>query len=295
MTHGSLDALHALAERHLPSDVAARWLGLLRPAARLTAAHDTASGEGGQAYGSVGQLGGTPELPTSWDWPAWEGHGPLAFIASVDCAALPGGLDIALPGEGRLLFFYFDGQVDDGDALVIAGDRESWAGARVLYVPAGVEVSARETPAELEPYPAVPLTARTEMTSVDRWHPLAGEVFAPGAPAAQPQENPAWAEAFLDALEEVDTSIGHQIGGHARPVQNTVELEIASAVLEGKVGWDDPRLVEEAGGWLLLAQIDSDSAAGMMWGDVGTLYWLIRPRDLAERRFDRAMFTWQCC
>jgi hypothetical protein len=22
-------------------------------------------------------------------WPVWEGHGPLSFIASVDCAALP--------------------------------------------------------------------------------------------------------------------------------------------------------------------------------------------------------------
>ncbi|WP_405633223.1 DUF1963 domain-containing protein [Streptomyces sp. NBC_00016] len=24
------------------------------------------------------------------------------------------------------------------------------------------------------------------------------------------------------------------------------------------------------------------------------MYRLIRPQDLAERRFDRAMFTWQC-
>lgn len=32
----------------------------------------------------------------------------------------------------------------------------------------------------------------------------------------------------------------------------------------------------------------------MTWGDAGALYWLIRPKDLAERRFDRARFTWQC-
>ncbi|MFD3645178.1 DUF1963 domain-containing protein [Streptomyces cyaneofuscatus] len=32
----------------------------------------------------------------------------------------------------------------------------------------------------------------------------------------------------------------------------------------------------------------------MMWGDAGVLYWLIRPEDLAERRFERAMSTWQC-
>ena len=29
-----------------------------------------------------------------------------------------------------------------------------------------------------------------------------------------------------------------------------------------------------------------DDAANMMWGDVGTLYWMIRPEDLAARRFD---------
>jgi uncharacterized protein YwqG len=33
----------------------------------------------------------------------------------------------------------------------------------------------------------------------------------------------------------------------------------------------------------------------MMWGDSGILYWLIRPDDLAARRFDGAAFTWQCC
>lgn len=32
----------------------------------------------------------------------------------------------------------------------------------------------------------------------------------------------------------------------------------------------------------------------MMWGDAVALYWLIRPKDLAKRRFDGAMFTWQC-
>lgn len=32
----------------------------------------------------------------------------------------------------------------------------------------------------------------------------------------------------------------------------------------------------------------------MMWGDCGALYWLIRPQDLREQRFDRALFTWQC-
>jgi uncharacterized protein YwqG len=32
----------------------------------------------------------------------------------------------------------------------------------------------------------------------------------------------------------------------------------------------------------------------MLWGDVGTLYWLIRPDDLAAGNFQASSFTWQC-
>jgi uncharacterized protein YwqG len=43
-----------------------------------------------------------------------------------------------------------------------------------------------------------------------------------------------------------------------------------------------------------LLQVDSDDAAGMMWGDAGMLYFWIRDDDLAARRFDRAWCVMQC-
>ena len=46
--------------------------------------------------------------------------------------------------------------------------------------------------------------------------------------------------------------------------------------------------------WTLLAQIDSDDRLGMMWGDVGTLYWLTRRQDLDEGPLKGSTFTWQC-
>ncbi|MFA7763935.1 DUF1963 domain-containing protein [Streptomyces sp. NRRL S-448] len=46
---------------------------------------------------------------------------------------------------------------------------------------------------------------------------------------------------------------------------------------------------------MLLAPIDTADEADMMWGNVDTLYWLIRPADLAAGRFDEASFAWQCC
>ncbi|MFF4353251.1 YwqG family protein [Streptomyces sp. NPDC001530] len=293
MTHGSLDALRDLAVRHLPPDDAERWLNLLRPGVRLEA---TAHGSAAAAHDVVGQLGGLPKLPADVHWPVWAAHGPLSFIAAIDCAALPAdALDIDLPADGTLLFFYFDGQLDDGEALVLAEDRDSWAGARVLHIPAGETVMEHTAPGGLQPYPVVPLTARVEMTAAEPWHPRIREAFAPGAPLGQRYNHPVCAQEFLNALWDFGDAIGHQIGGHARSVQNPVEIETAEASLDGEVSWEDPRLSEEAGNWVLLAQFDSEDAADMMWGDSGALYWLIRPRDLAERRFDRALFTWQCC
>ncbi|MFJ8863723.1 YwqG family protein [Streptomyces sp. NPDC102451] len=287
MTHGSLEALRSLALRHLSPEDAETWAGLLRPGMRLAAAAD--SGD------VVGRLGGLPVLPVTSAWPEWDGHGPLSFVASIDCARVPSAaLDVDLPPAGALLFFYFDGQLDDGEAVVLAEDRESWAGARVLYVEAGEEVAERGAPDGLTPYPMVPLTARTAMTATDPWHPSVRTAFAPDAPLGNRYDHPICSQPFLDALWDFDGGAGHQIGGHAHSVQNPVEIEIAEAVLDGEVSWADPRLSEEAGNWVLLAQFDSDEAADMMWGDTGVLYWLIRPEDLAERRFERAMFTWQC-
>lgn len=287
MTHGSRDALRSLALQHLSPGDAEKWIGLLRPGVHL----EVATGSDDVA----GRLGGLPALPAASEWPVWEGHGPLSFVASIDCAGLPtAAVDMDLPEAGTLLFFYFDGQLDDGEALVLAEDRESLAGARVLYVAAGEEIAERGTPVGVESYPVVPLTARLEMTAAEPWHPRIRNAFAAGAPLGNRYDHPVCAQEFLDALWEFDDEVGHQIGGHAHSVQNPVEIEIAEAVLNGQVSWDDPRLSEEAGNWVLLAQFDSEDAADMMWGDAGVLYWLIRPEDLAERRFERAMFTWQC-
>ncbi|MFF7725520.1 YwqG family protein [Streptomyces sp. NPDC008001] len=283
--------LHTLAREHLPAGIAERWIGLMRPSLRLEKTGTEGGATGSAAGGApvVGRLGGLPELPENEEWPVWEGHGPLSFVASLDCAALPSAaLDIALPPDGTLAFFYFDGQVDDGDALVSPYEPGSWAGARVLYVPAGVAVAERAAPEGIQPYPEVSLTARAEPTAPYLWHPVVYGEFDP-----MPDDHPLWDEDFREAVWELSEGTEHRIGGHANPVQDEVETEVARGAL-GNPPWSDPRIQEEALRWVLLAQFDSDDDADMMWGDCGALYWLIRPEDLAARRFDRAMFTWQC-
>ncbi|WP_190021173.1 YwqG family protein [Streptomyces hiroshimensis] len=293
MTQSTTDALHTLAREHLPAEIAERWIGLLRPSLRLEKATSTSTGTGTGAGTEgepvVGRLGGLPELPESEEWPVWEGHGPLSFVASLDCAALPSAaLDIAVPSDGTLAFFYFDGQLDDGCAVVSPYESGTWAGARVLYVPAGVPVAERAAPEGLRPYPEVALTARVETTAPYLRHPVVYREFAP-----MPDDHPLWDEDFQEGLWDFSEGTEHRLGGHANPVQDEVESEVACGVLENPP-WTDPRINDEALRWVLLAQFDTDDDADMMWGDCGALYWLIRPEDLAARRFDRAMFTWQC-
>lgn len=273
-------ALARLARKELPAPIADRWIGLLRPSYRLRVAGDDEP--------IVGHLGGVPVLPSSLAWPRSDRYGPLSFVAEIDCGRLPSDA-LSLPGTGTLSFFVRD------DLPTVRGEPGNRAVARVVYVPSETPVTERDPPTGADSYDLVELT---------------GELRATG---------PAWDSAvFRDAIADLrdqdafmnDWSIGdafrqalwklspgppdHRLGGHAHPIQNAVEQDVARTQLGGEVPYTDPALHREALRWNLLAQFDSDQSARMMWGDSGTLYWLTRPADLAARRFERASFTWQC-
>ncbi len=55
-----------------------------------------------------------------------------------------------------------------------------------------------------------------------------------------------------------------------------------------------PELEEGTPDWILLLQIDSDPAPGMMWGDEGRIYYWIRKQDLAGKDFGTVWFALQC-
>ncbi|MFE7185312.1 YwqG family protein [Streptomyces erythrochromogenes] len=291
MTHAPAEALHDLARRLLSPDDAARWIALLRPGLRL--AH---AGDGPVA----GRLGGLPDLPLDMPWPEWEGNGPLSHLASLDCAALTAAGDsgLALPASGTLLFFLFDGRLDDEDCMVYPSDPETRPGSRVLHVPADTPTRRHPAPAELSPYPEVALTAQAGLSVPTSDAPNVRAAFGEAGDHQSWRRHPVNARPFDTALRALDTHpsrSGHRLGGHPVPVQEPVEWEVARGLLGPDAAWQDSRLDDEAAEWVLLAQIDTDKAADMMWGDAGTVYWLIRPADLAAGRFEEAMFTWQCC
>jgi uncharacterized protein YwqG len=276
--------------RHFSPQDAETWVGLLRPAFHL--------GPMGPDDPVVGYLGGDPLLPEDMEWPVWEEHGPLAFVGAVDCGELPTAeLDIPLPQGGALLFFYFDGQVDDGSNGVdfLVPDSVT-SGARVLYVPADAEVDVRTPPEGITPYPRILLSGDLIATAPDNDHAAVHAAYGnPDDPTAI-YDHPINSDEFYDAMAEIrrEHSPHHQIGGYAFPIQGAVESEAAHAFHPGKEPESLAARKELAARLVLLAQIDSEPRNGMGWGDAGMLYWLIHPDDLAALRFESAAFTWQC-
>ena len=66
---------------------------------------------------------------------------------------------------------------------------------------------------------------------------------------------------------------------------------------ESPDGYSGPRAASPKSGtarWRLLFQVDSEDAAGMMWGDVGRLYYWIRDSDLRSSNFENCWMVLQC-
>ncbi|MGY0059034.1 YwqG family protein [Streptomyces sp. LZ34] len=286
----SLPLLSELAHERLPSGLADRFCSLLEPRGQILSA-----ARPGDEH--VGVLGGEPLLPEAVDWPVWEGHGPLSFIASLDCGPLSAAATgLTLPTDGTLLFFYFDGQADDHEAWVSPSNPESGPGSRVLYVPAGTPVLPRPTPAPLKPYRRVPLRTDPAVHLPQLTNP---ELHIPlGLDYETVSTDPVYV-ALQDAVWNL-RRVRHQVGGESDGVQGEVEYEVADFPDDWDLDEFDPDnphyddIIAEAARWRLLLQIASDDDADMLWGDAGALYWLISREDLAARRFDQVRFTWQC-
>ena len=285
------DYLSRLAAAHLPTEIASRWLAMLRPGIRLSP----------DQVGDVvlARLGGLPRVPAGFEWPTWDGHGPLSFVGEVDLDAVARSgldLDIRLPSTGRLLGFYFDGSFDDFNGLVGTWDKESLAGARLLHLVAKTsECVEHPTPGGVLEFRPQTLSGQQVMTFPNWEHPvLKGEFGEPGQDHREWMTHPVNAEPFVEALWTFHVGPRHQIGGWADPVQGPVEFEVAQGVMDESLSFGDENHTAEALRWSLLIQIDSDDASDMMWGDVGMLYWLSRELPTVGDELGTVSFTWQC-
>ena len=231
---------------------------------------------------TVCRLGGAPRLPASTAWPDRQGR-PLSFIAELDLTALRavGGPDW-LPASG-VLHLFFD--VEEEPWGFDPADHDGWKvimtdapAPRPLPRPPGLSGDRIFAP--------VALAGRSTLT-----YPTTERLDLPPEVGRTFEFEPV--HAFMDA--GLGDGPRHQVGGFPSPIQGDgmeLEAQLASngIYMGGPDSYTDARIAAlepGAADWRLLLQIDSDDAAGLMWGDTGTLYVWVREQDARMGDFSR--------
>lgn len=237
------------------------------------------------------RLGGLPDLGLGQEWPLWKER-PLSFIAQInlrDLSHFPASRE--LPSDGLLSFFY------DSEQSTWGFDPNDTGSFSVVFQPEqNLRNAARP---KLLPVEAVFPACRLTFT----------EVLSPPAPDSYVFNAMGFSDLdrhkYFDALHHLDGDDPFRwrshLLGHPDQIQGDMQEEcalVAAGLYCGdEKAYSDPRrpiLAREAPSWKLLLQIASEKEAGMMWGDLGCLYYWIHERDLRKQLFDRSWMILQC-
>lgn len=233
------------------------------------------------------KIGGQPDLPKHAEWFKEDNGRPLSFIAQINLTELASVNEIKeLPTSGVLYFFY------SADQSAWGFDPKDKDKFKVFFYEGDVSnLERREFPATLdEPARYNPCKLSFNMSaSLPNWDQdyVAGRL------------NKGEMDKYFNITEEEGSN---KLLGHADNIQNPMELEcelVTNGLYCGDAtGYNDPRakvLEKNKDNWILLIQVDSNyKEAGMMWGDMGRLYFWIKKDDLKNKRFDKCWLISQC-
>jgi uncharacterized protein YwqG len=280
----TIDDLIARARAHGFEDLEA-----IERLARSAVVLTPSSGDWGKTRS---RFGGLPDLPASVPWPQYKGRSQ-AFIAQIELSSRPPvAVQLGLPQEGLLLFFY------DAEQSTWGFDPKDAGSFAVMFLPESTPPTERtDWPADLPDYARyqVSFLSSVETVMLPPWDSrLVQELHL----------DPERLDAYQNLLDELSGGAWASrglLGGHPDQIQNDMPLdcELVSARIYCGDGsaYQDPRLPlfrQRARDWRLLLQVPSVEDAGMMWGGSGCLYYWIREEDLAARRFDRVWMILQC-
>jgi len=255
---------------------------LIRPSIRM---YTEAAGEGELPVGTS-RIGGIPDLPPDWSWPYRRDY-PLSFIAQINLAELPPVAHESLPQQGILYFFYAAAAMyDDPDFY---GDKDT---AKVLYYSGDLaDLSPRPEPPELHDYEMAVFSPCTLTYQVE-W------TVPPSESADIERLGMSWNincedykrywDLFLREHERLcigPDDMKHRLLGHPDPIQGDMQKDAARIA----------RGTKDGTAWRLLLQIDSEEEkTGMMWGDVGRIYFWIEKEALRNCDFTHVVCLEQC-
>lgn len=231
------------------------------------------------------KVGGLPDLLKDQEWPKNVTGKPLSFIAQLNFKEISD-FDITglLPKEGLLSFFFCE--EDDVWEFEPIEKRPY----KLIYTNNTNNLIKTELPKELGQH------------SIFRPNKI---TFESGLCL------PTWEDESMEEIlqdedrnnyYEASRGSENQIFGYANLIQGPMEMECQLAI-HGIYGSEQTVTNElqkkelEAGkeDWVLLLQIGSeDDKTGMMWGDVGRIYFWIHKKDLANKNFDNVWCILQC-
>lgn len=231
------------------------------------------------------KIGGKPHLPQGISWPKTNKGISMSFIAQLNISEFKNfDVENLFPKDGIISFFYCQ------DQSVWGFDPNDKNSFKVLYFDKDSSLRKVQFPKDLKEE----------------------SIFKPNTlKFSKALSIPTWNDDVLltiiddkdsDNYFEVSQGVENQILGYANNVQNTMELEcqlVTNGLYCGDPsGFNDPRSIELKSGkddWVLLLQLDSDEdKTGMMWGDLGTIYFWIKKQDLKNKRFNNAWCILQC-
>ncbi len=232
----------------------------------------------------MSKLGGSPDLEKDIEWPVDANNIPLSFVGQINLAeASKFDVDGLLPKTGLLSFFfcqeqdYFE-EYEKQRLQFKVIYQENTDRVEHRQFPESVDESCRFVPTKMEFSKGVSLPTYV--------HPFTEKLNL------ESEE-----EGFLSVMTDADRC---KILGYADEIQQSMELECALMEIEVPykpgIDYDEP-LIKEAVSrqfdWILLFQVTSE-VAGMMWGDVGDLYFWIKKQDLINKDFSKCWRILQC-
>ncbi|MCP3974915.1 MAG: DUF1963 domain-containing protein [bacterium] len=255
MSSEDRDRLVATAKTYLAEGDAIRFAELARPAVALDHA---VSGR------QRSRLGGDAVLPAGHRWPEWNGR-PLSLVCVIDLTEVAEfDTGFTLPNAGFLSFFF---EADEQQAWGFdPTHRDGW---RVVFAGAG-RGETRKAPVGSIVFNKVPLKPRQILTTPSSEEPAVASMLS------NDREGLLALEEHLESWR--DERPQHRIGGwpdlQQAPIWRECQFASSGLYVGDGSGYQDRRagaLSEGVSSWRLLAQIDTDEAAGWMWGDVGCL------------------------
>ena len=238
---------------------------------------------------SRSHFGGSPRLPEDTPWPKKNGR-RLGFVGRLSLKEIHTAHPVPwLPKDGALLFFY---DLEEQPWGFDPKDRDGFA---VLHVPDIAEPFSRDNRATDD----IPLMCSHQNICFKRIDILPSEL---GSNIEALKITDKEQELLLDRIEgRYGEKPKHQVAGVPYVVQNEMELKcqlVSNGVYCGDPsGYKGPRaesLKAGAANWRLLLQVDTDDDLGVMWGDMGIIYFWVEEQKAKTGDFSNVWTILQC-